>query len=259
MSEPLLALDGVTRTYARRGAGTVVPAVTDVSLSVRRGEVLALVGESGAGKSTLTRLVLGLERPDAGQVRFDGQDLAALSRGQLRTARRRMHLVLQDPYQSLHPGMRVGRCVGEPLAIAGVGGAARPARVLAALEEAGLAPAADVVTRFPHELSGGQRQRVALARAVVGRPELVVADEPTSMLDASLRFEILSLIRAVRDAHGTAFIVVTHDLALARHVADRIAVLQRGQLVECGDTEQVVGAPAHPYTRELLAASASVR
>lgn len=259
MSGPLLVLDGVTRTYARRGTETVLPAVGDVSLTVRRGEVLALVGESGAGKSTLTRLILGLEHPDAGRVCFDGQDLAGLSGGQLRTARRRMHLVLQDPYQSLHPGMRVGRCVAEPLAIAGVPRAGRSARVLAALEEAGLAPASDVVTRFPHELSGGQRQRVALARAVVGRPELVVADEPTSMLDASLRFEILSLIRAIRDAHGTAFVVVTHDLALAWHVADRIAVLRRGRLVEYGDTEQVVREPVHAYTRELLAASAGVR
>jgi ABC-type glutathione transport system ATPase component len=262
-SAPLLELSGVSRTYQRRTRGgrqgVAVPAVCDVSITVRRGEILGLVGESGAGKTTLTRLILGLERPDAGTVRFDGQDLGELSRSQLRNARRRMHLILQDPYQSLHPGMRVCRCVGEPLAIAGVARGARASRVDPALEEAGLSPASDFSGRFPHELSGGQRQRVALARALVGRPELVIADEPTSMLDASLRYEILSLITASRDAHGTAFIVVTHDLALARHVADRIAVLQHGQLVECADTEEVITKPAHPYTRTLLAASESVR
>lgn len=263
MSPALLELSEVSRTYRRRTPGgrqgVVVPAVADVSLTVRRGEILGLVGESGAGKTTLTRLIFGLEHPDVGQVRLDGSDLAELSGAQLRTARRRMHLILQDPYQSLHPGMRVGRCVAEPLAIAGVARASRPAQVGPALEEAGLSPAADFVERFPHELSGGQRQRVALARALVGRPELVVADEPTSMLDASLRYEILNLITAIRDAHGTAFIVVTHDLALARHVADRIAVLQEGRLVECAGTEDVINSPAHPYTRTLLAASESVR
>ena len=263
MSTALLELSGVSRTYQRRTAsgrqGVAVPAVTDVSLTLRRGEILGLVGESGAGKTTLTRLILGLERPDAGEVRLDGLDLATLSGRALRTARRRMHLILQDPYQSLHPGMRVCRCVGEPLAIAGVGRSSRAAQVDPALEEAGLSPASDYNDRFPHELSGGQRQRVALARALVGRPELVIADEPTSMLDASLRYEILSLITAIRDAHGTAFIVVTHDLALARHVADRIAVLQHGRVVECADTEDVINSPVHPYTRALLAASESVR
>lgn len=263
MNHPLLSVRSVTRTYDQRRSrsrrSTSVPAVQDVSLTVGRSEVLGLVGESGAGKSTLTRLVFGLEQPDQGQVLLDGQDLAELSPAQLRAARRRMHLILQDPYQSLHPGMRVGQSVAEPLAIARVRRAERAERVHSAMEEAGLAPAASLVQQFPHELSGGQRQRVALARALVGRPELVVADEPTSMLDASLRYEILSLINAIRAAHGTAFIVVTHDLALVRHVADRIAVLQQGRLVECGDTEQVVHQPSHPYTRALLAASASVR
>ncbi len=263
MTAELLELSGVSRTYQRRTAGgrqgIAVPAVTDVSLTLGKGEILGLVGESGAGKTTLTRLILGLERPDVGEVRLDGLDLATLSGRALRTARRRMHLILQDPYQSLHPGMRVCRCVGEPLAIGGVARGSRAARVDPALEEAGLSPASDYNDRFPHELSGGQRQRVALARALVGRPELVIADEPTSMLDASLRYEILSLITALRDAHGTAFIVVTHDLALARHVADRIAVLQHGRIVECADTEAVITRPVHPYTRTLLAASESVR
>ncbi len=263
MSDDVLVLRGVSKTYERRsrlGRGDVlVPAVRDVSLTLARGEILGLVGESGAGKSTLTRLVLGLEQPDTGQVLLDGVDLAGLSPRALRAARRRMHLVLQDPYQSLHPGMRVGRAVAEPLEIAGIPREERRRRVARALEEVGLQPAAEFVDRYPHEMSGGQRQRVALARAVVGQPELVIADEPTSMLDASLRADILSLITAIRDAHSTAFLFVTHDLAMARYVADRIAVLQDGELVESGATEQVIGSPAHPYTRTLLAASESVR
>ncbi len=263
MSEQLLVLREVSKTYerhfARRRRGTVVPAVQGVSLTVARGEILGLVGQSGAGKTTITRLILGLEQPDTGQVLVDGVDLARLPARALRTVRRRMHLVLQDPYQSLHPGMRVGRVVAEPLEIARVPRQERSARVAQALQEVGLQPAAEFVERFPHQLSGGQRQRVALARALVGKPELVIADEPTSMLDASLRADILSLVTSIRDVHGTAFVFVTHDLAMARYVADRIAVLQEGRLVESGDTEQVITSPSHPYTRTLLAASQSVR
>jgi peptide/nickel transport system ATP-binding protein len=261
VNDELVALRAVSKTYRRRlrGGDTIVPAVQDVSLTLGRGEILGLVGESGAGKSTITRLVLGLDRPDAGEVVFDGVHLARLSGRRLRAARRRMHLVLQDPYQSLHPGMRVGRAVAEPLEIARVPQREHRLRVQQALTEVGLEPPADFVERYPHEMSGGQRQRVALARALVGQPELVIADEPTSMLDASLRADILSLVTSIRDAHGTAFLFVTHDLAMARYVADRIAVLQDGRLVECGDTEQLIHSPAHPYTRTLLAASESVR
>ncbi|MDP9397442.1 MAG: ATP-binding cassette domain-containing protein [Actinomycetota bacterium] len=259
----LLELSAVSKAYPRRSSlgrhPTLVPAVEQVTLTLARGEILGLVGESGAGKSTLTRLILGLEQPDAGQIALDGVRLSDLSRGALRAVRRRMHLILQDPYQSLHPGMRVGRAVAEPLAIAGLPPASRTARVVPALEEVGLVPGPDFLGRFPHELSGGQRQRVALARALVGRPELVIADEPTSMLDASLRAEILALIATIRRTHGTAFLFVTHDLAMARYVADRIAVLQAGRMVECGDTERLISSPTHPYTRELLAASESVR
>jgi peptide/nickel transport system ATP-binding protein len=261
VNDELVALRAVSKIYRRRlrGGDTIVPAVQDVSLTLGRGEILGLVGESGAGKSTITRLVLGLDRPDAGEVVFDRIDLARLSGRRLRAARRRMHLVLQDPYQSLHPGMRIGRAVAEPLEIARLPRREHRARVEQALTEVGLAPPADFVDRYPHEMSGGQRQRVALARALVGQPELVIADEPTSMLDASLRADILSLVTSIREAHGTAFLFVTHDLAMARYVADRISVLQDGRLVECGDTEQLIHHPTHPYTRTLLAASESVR
>ena len=257
MNQPLLELRDVGRRYARGRAE--VTAVAGLSLSVGEGEIVALVGASGAGKSTLGRLVLGLERPDRGSVLLDGVDLARLSGRALRAQRQRMHLVLQDPYDSLHPGMRIAEVVAEPLAIAGVAAAERGPRVAAALEEVGLGPAQRLLRRYPHELSGGQRQRVAVARAIVGRPRLIVADEPTSMVDASVRATILELLLGTRERLGTGFLFITHDLALARYVADRIAVMQAGRLVELGPAEQVVTAPRHPYTRELMEASERVR
>ncbi len=262
-SAPLLELSGVARTYQRRTRGgrqgVAVPAVCDVSITVRRGEILGLVGESGAGKTTLTRLILGLERPDAGTVRFDGQDLGELSRSQLRNARRRMHLILQDPYDSLHPGMRIAEAVAEPLAIARTERAERAERAAAALSDAGLNPPGRFLSRYPHQLSGGQRQRVAIARAIVGRPRLVIADEPTSMVDASLRAGILESLLGMRERLGTTFLFITHDLALARYVGDRIAVMQAGRIVESGPAEQLLADPRHSYTRELIDASERVR
>ena len=257
----MLELRGVSKAFSRRsltGDSQAVNAVDDVSLSLARGEILGLVGESGAGKSTIGRIVLGLERPDKGEVLFDGIDLAALSARQLRRVRRRMHMILQDPYESLHPGMRLARIVAEPLAIARVPRAEIPAKVTSALDEVGLVSASGFVRRYPSELSGGQRQRVAVARALVGRPELVVADEPTSMLDASLRAGVLELILSMRDRLGTAFIFITHDLAVARYVSDRIAVLHEGRLVEIGETDGLIADPQDDYTRTLLAASEMV-
>ncbi len=254
----ILELEGVSKSFGSRRAQhshAEIRAVDDVSLTVERGEVVALVGESGAGKSTLARLILGLERPDAGTVRFDGTDLAALSRHRLRLARQQMHLVLQDPYQSLHPGMRVEQLVGEPLALRGVGRAARADAVRAAVDQVALHPAATFCRRFPHQLSGGQRQRVALARALVAEPKLVIADEPTSMLDASLCAGILELILDIRDRFGTAFVYITHDLALARWVSDRMLVMRAGKIVEAGASDDVVHRPQTDYTKLLLAAS----
>ncbi|HEX2063975.1 MAG TPA: ABC transporter ATP-binding protein [Acidimicrobiales bacterium] len=258
MTATVLELRSVSKSF--RGHGVLhhkdaVVAVDDVSLAIEAGEIVGLVGESGSGKSTIGRLILGLDRPDAGQVLFEGVDLAGLSERALRPVRRRMHLVLQDPYQSLHPGMRVGHVVAEPLAVAGVSAPERAGRAASALEEVGLAPPARFLERFPHELSGGQRQRVAMARALVGRPSLVVADEPTSMLDASLRAGILELITGMRDRIGTAFLFITHDLAMARYVSDRIAVTSEGKIVETGETESLLSDPRHDYTKTLLAAS----
>jgi len=254
----LLDLQGVSKSFgSRRGLRSTaeIRAVDDVSLTVEAGEVVALVGESGAGKSTLARLILGLDRPDAGTVRFDGRDLGALSQRQLRRARQQMHLVLQDPYQSLHPGLRVASLVGEPLAIRRVPRPDRAGLVQAAVEQVALHPAPAFLRRFPHQLSGGQRQRVALARALVAEPKLVIADEPTSMLDASLCAGILELILGIRDRYGTAFVYITHDLALARWVSDRMVVMRHGRIVEAGPSDEVVHSPHSDYTKLLLAAS----
>ena len=255
---PVLELRQVTKAFRRRTLRRALPAVVAVdqlSLALAPGEIVGLVGASGAGKSTVGRMILGLERPDRGEVRFEGSDVTCLSERQLRGVRRHMHLVLQDPYESLHPGMRVGAAVAEPLAIAGVGGQERTERSAAALEEVGLTPAARFLRRFPHELSGGQRQRVALARAFVARPRVAVADEPTSMLDASVRADILELILGIRDRLRTAFVFITHDLAVARYVSDRLAVMHEGRIVEAGETDAVIDAPEHEYTRTLLSAS----
>ncbi len=261
MNAPLLEMRDVGKTYTKRARATArdVRAVDGVWMRVEAGEVVGLVGSSGAGKSTLGRLILGLERPDRGAVVLDGVDLTSLGGRALRAARRRMHLVLQDPYDSLHPGMRVREVVAEPLAIAGVRRAQRRAQAASALEEADLTPASAFLARFPHQLSGGQRQRVAIARAIVSQPRLIVADEPTSMLDASLRAGILALLLGLRDRFGTAFVFITHDLALARYVADRIAVMHEGRIVELGETERLLATPRHPYTRTLLDASERVR
>ena len=260
MSEALLTVDEACKTF-RTGLGRrrrQVAALDRVSLGLAEGEITALVGESGSGKSTLGRAVVGLERLDAGQLVFEGVEYAHQSERELRRLRRHMHLVLQDPYQSLHPGMRIGSAVAEPLEIAGFRGDRRARLVAEALEEVGLTPADAYLRRFPHQLSGGQRQRVVLARALVGRPRLVVADEPTSMVDATLRASIVSLIRQLRERYGIAFLVITHDLDMAGAVAEQVAVMRRGQLVECGSTADVFSRPSHPYTRELLQAAADV-
>lgn len=249
---PLLELSGVRRTFVRHRR--VVTAVDGVSLQVRRGEIVGLVGESGSGKTTIARLVLGLISPDRGAIRLDGVDLAALPEARLRPHRRRMHLIFQDPYEALSPRMTVAELVAEPLAIHGLRTAGWRQRVDAALEEAGLTPAASLVGRYPAELSGGQRQRVALARALVTRPDLIVADEPTSMLDASLRGGLLDTMQALRDRHGIGLLFITHDLALANDFCDRVAVLFRGRIVEHGPARAVIGAPRHPYTQALVRA-----
>jgi oligopeptide/dipeptide ABC transporter ATP-binding protein len=255
---PLLELDGVSLAYwIRRGLlrSEAVRALEQVSLVLRRGEAVAVVGESGSGKTTLARAVLRLAPVTAGRLHFDGRDITALPERELHDFRRRVQAVFQDPYASLSPYMRVFDLVEEPLVVQRVRPRARRRdRVLDALDQAKLRPVAEFLDVYPHTLSGGQRQRVNIARAMVLEPELLIADEPVSMIDASSRAEILSLLRELQERRGLTLLTITHDLASARHFADRIAVMYLGRVVEVGAARSVVGAPKHPYTRGLLAA-----
>jgi ABC-type glutathione transport system ATPase component len=239
------------RDVALRHRGSAVDAVQDISLAVEAGHSLALVGESGAGKTTLLRLLLGLSRPTAGSVRFEGADLSARDREQMRRFRRSVQCVFQDPYSSLDPRRRVGAIVAEPLRSLGIDtrSSAVP-KVAAALERVGLP--ADAVERYPHEFSGGQRQRIAIARATVCHPRVLLADEPVSALDVTTRVKVVDLLAELKQEQGLTLVMVSHDLSVVASLCERTAVLERGRVVEQGDTAQVLGHPAHPYTRRLI-------
>ena len=257
MSVPLLALSGVTRDFAiRRGLWSTparLRAVDDVTLHVMRGETLGIVGESGCGKSTLARLVVRLIEPSAGEIRLDGTDISHLPQATLRPLRRRVQMVFQDPTASLDPRMRAGDLVAEPLTVHGVAsGAALEERVAALFASVGLRP--DQRGNLPGQFSGGQRQRLAIARALALDPDLVVADEPVSALDLSIRAQIVNLMLDLQAARGLAYLFIAHDLGLVRHVSDRIAVMYLGRVVETGPAEPLFRAPRHPYTRLLLEA-----
>ncbi|HWD08936.1 MAG TPA: dipeptide ABC transporter ATP-binding protein, partial [Actinomycetota bacterium] len=236
----------------QRTVGTL-KALTDVSLQVRRGETFGLVGESGCGKTTLGKLVVALEKPTSGQVVFNGVDLAKMHASTLRREHRNLQIMFQDPYASLDPRMRVGGIIGEPLIIQHEGDArARRNRVSELLDEVGLQ--ARMADRYPHEFSGGQRQRIGLARALALRPSLIVADEPVSALDVSIRSQILNLMKDLQEIHGLTYIVISHDLSVVRYLADRIGVMYLGKLVEVGTGDEIYARPAHPYTHGLLKA-----
>jgi oligopeptide/dipeptide ABC transporter ATP-binding protein len=230
-----------------------VKAVDGVSFHVDAGETLALVGESGCGKSTVSRLVLRLIEPDAGRIRFDGRDLLALDTGELRAFRRQAQIIFQDPYASLNPRMTVSQILSEPLALHDlVPPANRRARVEELLRLVGLEPR--VARRYPHEFSGGQRQRIAIARALAVEPKLIICDEPVSALDVSIRSQILNLLRDLQDRLRLSYIFVSHDLAVVKHIADRVAVMNLGGIVETADTQALFASPRHPYSRALLSA-----
>ncbi|HLF26249.1 MAG TPA: ABC transporter ATP-binding protein [Anaerolineae bacterium] len=244
----------VGKTGLWRAPERFVHAIDNVTLEVRRGEVLALVGESGCGKSTLALTLMGLEQPTAGKIVFEGRDVTRLDARGLKEMRRHIQMVFQDPYESLNPIMQIADIVAEPLIVHRLvkTRAEREARVIRALEDAGLKPASNFAQRRPHELSGGQRQRVVIAGALVLEPAVLLADEPVSMLDVSIRAEILNLLAELRQTRGISVLFITHDLGTVAYFADRIAVMYLGRIVEIGATADILYNPQHPYTRALL-------
>ncbi|WP_197094071.1 ATP-binding cassette domain-containing protein [Nonomuraea sp. SBT364] len=251
---PLIEASGLTRVYHRPRTsltrpGEAVHALRGVSLTVRKGERYGIVGESGSGKSTLLRLLCALDRPTAGSIRFDGREIAGLPERRLRFLRQSLQIVFQDPMSSLDPRMRVRDLVAEPLVALGepVGD-----RVTELLDAVGLP--ASAAGRYPHQFSGGQRQRIAIARALAPRPEVLVADEPVSALDVSVRGQILNLLADLVDELGLTLVFVSHDLSVVRHVCETVAVMNDGEIVETGAVDDVWAEPRHAYTRTLLRA-----
>jgi len=259
VSEPLLQVTDLVKHFPIKRGILIdrevdqVRAVDGISFSIEPGQTLGLVGESGSGKSTACRAVLQLIKPSSGSVRFEGQEIAGCSRRQMRPLRREMQMIFQDPYASLNPRKRVGQIVGDPLKRQRVasGGELRK-RVQELLERVGLA--SEHYNRFPHEFSGGQRQRIGIARALALRPKLVIADEPVSALDVSIQAQIINLLDDLQDEFGLTYLFVAHDIGVVRHIADRIAVMNKGEIVEEGEADQVCENPRHDYTKKLLSA-----
>ena len=263
--QPLLEVRDLRTTYSLRGsffdrllgreAGSV-KAVDGVSFDLRRGEVLGIVGESGSGKTTLGRSLLGLVRASGGSIRFDGDDLAGLGERRMRPFRRRLQIVFQDPHASLNPAMTIGTLVADPLRFHGLANGADHLRAeaAAALERVGLAPADQFLDKYPGDLSGGQKQRAVLARAIILSPEILIADEPVSMLDMSVRAKILELMLALKREFDLTYVYITHDLATAKFFCDRIAIMYLGRIVEIGPAAEIYANPRHPYTVSLLRA-----
>ena len=252
---PLVEVSGLTKLYPLDSGWlgkkrSWLSALEDVDLTVRRGEILALVGESGSGKSTLARLLIKLIEPTRGTIRYEGENIFALSRPDVRRLRRKVQIVFQDPYSSLNPRHTVSQIVSE--GINGLAGRARSTRTAELLELVGLSP--NIVDRYPHEFSGGQRQRICIARALAVKPEFLILDEPVSALDVSVQSKIMNLLADLRDSLQLTYVLISHDLGVVKHVADRVAVLYLGHLVEVAPKQLLFSNPRHPYTQALLSA-----
>jgi oligopeptide transport system ATP-binding protein len=257
--EPLLEVTDLVKHFPIKRGVLIdrevdqVKAVDGISFSIPRGQTLGLVGESGSGKSTACRAVLQLIKPTSGSVRFEGREIAGLSRRQMRPLRRQMQMIFQDPQASLNPRKRVGQIVGDPLRRQGIAsGTEMRRRVQELLERVGLS--SEHYNRFPHEFSGGQRQRIGIARALALQPELVIADEPVSALDVSIQAQIINLLDDLQDELGLTYLFVAHDIGVVRHISDRIAVMHDGKIVEEGTADQVCEHPSDDYTKKLLSA-----
>jgi len=260
MSTPIIEVTDLQKTFYTGQSGIFggnrqeIHAVDGVSLTIHQGEILALVGESGCGKSTLALTLMGLEQATGGHVLFRGDDVTDADKKTSRLLRRQIQMIFQDPYESLNPVMTIGEIVAEPLVVHKLvtSRAERDKKVKQALESAGLKPAEQFVGRYPHELSGGQRQRVIIAGALILEPILLLADEPVSMLDVSIRAEILNLLAELRQTQGISMLYITHDLSTVAYIADRIAVMYLGRIVEVGSAKDILQNPQHPYTKALL-------
>jgi peptide/nickel transport system ATP-binding protein len=256
---PLVQVSNLVKVYGGRGGllsrrAPEIRAVDGVSLDIPRGETVGLVGESGSGKSTTGRILLQLEPPTSGRIRFEGRDVTGLSKRDLKPYRRKMQVIFQDPYSALNPRMKVGEFVAEPLVVHGVGsgGSEQRDRVAGLFRQVGLSP--DFMARYPHEFSGGQRQRINIARAIALRPDFIVADEPITALDVSIQAQIVNLFKDLQEELGITYLFIAHDLSMVRFLCHRVAVMLRGRIVELASTAALFGDPQHPYTRALLSA-----
>jgi len=259
----IIELNDISKIYYQKshlfhtGASDVV-ALKDINLKIQRGEIFGLVGQSGSGKTTAGRMLVKLEDPTQGEIYLKGKPISQLKGPALQAYRKQVQMIFQDPYQSLNPHLSIAETVLEPLIVHGVGTReSQRQKVLDTLETTGLVPGSEFYDRYPHQLSGGQRQRVAIARAIVLEPEFIVADEPTSMLDATIAIQLFQVLLDIRERLGMTFLFITHNLAAAKYLCDRIAVIHNGVIVETGPTLDVIDHPSHPYTKTLIAAQPS--